>query len=70
MRVPWIIRKTVSFGPLRVHASRGGLGLSVGFSWLRLGVNRRGPYVQLGSSGIWYRRYLTGRREDVDPADA
>ena len=70
VRVPWIIRKTLSLGPLRLHVSRGGLGVSVGVSWFRFGVNGRGPYVQVGRSGIFYRRYLTGRREDVDPADA
>jgi hypothetical protein len=68
--VPLIIRKSFAFGPLRVNVSRGGLGVSIGFSWLRVGVNGRGPYVQVGKSGVWYRRYLTGRREDLDGADA
>ena len=50
--------------------SRGGLGVAFGVSWLRFGVNGPGPYVQVGGSGIWYRRSLSGRPEDVDPSDA
>jgi hypothetical protein len=57
------LRKTFSFGPLRLNLSSGGIGASIGVRGLRIGVNRHGIYLHVGRGGVYYRTYLTGRRE-------
>ncbi|MCC5940443.1 MAG: DUF4236 domain-containing protein [Balneolaceae bacterium] len=54
----FFIRKAFRSGPLRLNLSKGGLGLSVGITGARLGVNRRGTYVYGGRHGLYYRKQL------------
>jgi hypothetical protein len=65
----WYIRKGFNFGPFRINLSKGGVGVSFGFKGFRIGLNRLGPYLHVGWGGLYYRTYLTGRREKVE-ADA
>ena len=60
------IRKSWSFGPFRLNLSKGGFGVSFGMRGLRIGLNRLGPYLHVGWGGLYYRTYLTGRREKVE----
>ncbi|MCH8569007.1 MAG: DUF4236 domain-containing protein [Balneolales bacterium] len=53
--MPFFIRKSVSFGPLRVNLSKGGVGLSAGVTGARVGLNRHGTYVAGGRHGFYYR---------------
>jgi hypothetical protein len=52
----WYFRKSVNLGPLRLNASRSGLGVSVGVPGLRVGTGPRGNYVTMGRGGIYYRQ--------------
>lgn len=53
------LRKSFKFGPLRVNASKSGLGASVGVKGARLGVNSKGrPYVCGGRDGLYYKEFL------------
>ena len=54
----WSFNRGFNFGPFRLNVGSGGVGVSVGFSGLRLGLNRRGVYVHFGRGGLYYRRYL------------
>lgn len=51
------LRKSFRLGPLRVNLSRAGLGLSVGATGARFGMDATGhPYVHAGRGGLYYRR--------------
>lgn len=54
----FFIRKAFRSGPVRLNLSKGGLGLSVGITGARLGLNRRGAYVYGGRHGLYYRKQL------------
>lgn len=60
------IRKAWNLGPFRINLSKGGVGLSFGLPGFRVGINRLGPYIHLGRRGVYFRMYLSGRRENVD----
>lgn len=64
------IRKAFTFGPFRLNLSKGGVGISVGVKGFRIGLNRHGPYLHVGWGGLYYRTYLTGRREKGSQDDA
>jgi hypothetical protein len=53
------LRKSVSFGPLRLNLSRSGLGASVGVKGARIGVGPRGSYIHMGRGGLYYRQTLS-----------
>lgn len=51
----WSYRKSVNFGPVRVNASKSGLGTSFGFPGLRIGVSPDGKrYLRLGIPGTGF----------------
>ena len=54
----FFIRKAFRSGPVRLNLSKGGLGVSVGITGARLGLNRRGAYVYGGRHGLYYRKQL------------
>lgn len=54
----FFIRKAFRAGPVRLNLSKGGLGLSVGVTGARLGLNRKGTYVYGGRHGLYYRKQL------------
>ena len=56
---------SLRFGPFRLHLGSGGVGVSVSFGLFHVGINRRGLYFGASKAGLHYRRYLTGRREEV-----
>lgn len=60
------IRKSFSFGPLRVNISKSGLGFSAGARGARVGIDSKGrSYVHYGTGGLYYRSFVDGqgRRE-------
>lgn len=56
--MPFYLRKAFKKGPVRFNLSKSGLGLSVGVTGARLGVNSRGTYVHGGRHGMYYRKNL------------
>lgn len=58
-----LFSRSVKFGPLRVNASKSGLGLSAGVKGARVSVGPRGTYVTLGRGGFRYRTKLDGPRK-------
>lgn len=56
------LRKSISFGPLRVNFSKSGVGLSAGVKGFRVGTGPRGGYVHMGRGGLYYRQSLGERR--------
>lgn len=54
-------RKSASFGPFRINASRSGLGYSIGGRGFRTGVSARGrTYTRLSLPGTGFG-YQTGK---------
>jgi hypothetical protein len=49
-------RKSVSFGPLRLTASKQGLSTSFGIKGARVTAGPRGTYVTVSSHGVYYRQ--------------
>lgn len=60
------IRKSISFGPLRLNLSRSGLGASVGVRGARVGTGPKGTYIHLGRGGLYYRQSLKLRHATLD----
>jgi hypothetical protein len=58
----WYLRKSFSFGPLRLNLSKSGLGYSFGVKGARIGTGPRGNYIHMGRYGLYYRQYF-GRSE-------
>lgn len=65
----FFIRKSWSFGPLRLNLSKGGVGVSFGFRGFRIGLNRYGPYLHVGWGGLYYRTSLRGVMTEVGRDD-
>jgi hypothetical protein len=63
--VGFFFRKSFKLGPLRVNASKSGLGISGGIRGARVGIGPRGPYIAASKEGIYYRKHLGGA---TDPA--
>ena len=64
--MPFYVRKSVRFGPLRLNLSSSGIGASVGVKGFRVGTGPRGHYVHAGRGGVYYRHTFgkgDGRRE-------
>ncbi len=58
----FFLRKSFSSGPVRLNLSKGGLGLSVGVTGSRLGLNKKGAYVAGGRHGFYYRENLRKKK--------
>lgn len=54
----WYIRKSKSFGPIRVNLSKSGLGISAGVKGARVSVGPKGTYLNAGRNGLYYRKKL------------
>jgi len=60
----FFFRKSASFGPFRVNASKSGLGGSFGIKGARLTMTPRGAtYITVGTGGCYYRQTLTNGGE-------
>ena len=58
----WTFRKIFRFGPMRTTLSKGGVGMSWGFSGFRVGVSANGrKYITMGipGTGFYFTKYLT-----------
>lgn len=56
----WGFRRSVNFGPLRINASKSGLGFSVGGRGFRVGKDARGrkyTSTSIPGTGIYNRTY-------------
>ena len=51
-------RKSVSFGPVRLNFSQGGVGVSAGVRGARISTGPRGTYVHVGAGGFRYSHRL------------
>ena len=58
--MPFFIRKSVRFGPLRLNLSKSGVGVSGGVRGLRVGAGPRGRYIHAGRGGMYYRKTISG----------
>lgn len=56
--MPFYIRKSLSFGPIRFNLSKSGIGASAGIKGFRLGSGPKGNYVHMGRGGLYYRATL------------
>jgi|ERR1017187_317067 hypothetical protein len=57
----WNFRRGLNFGPLRINASKSGIGYSVGVSGFRIGQDAKGRKYTAASipgTGIYRRDYL------------
>jgi hypothetical protein len=57
----FFLRKSIKFGPLRINLSKSGLGLSGGIKGARISAGPRGPQLNVGRKGIYYRKQLGSR---------
>jgi hypothetical protein len=58
------LRKSLSFGPIRLNFSKAGVGISAGVKGARIGVNARGRrYIHAGRYGVYYRQMLPDQTE-------
>lgn len=64
----WYLRKSFSFGPLRLNLSKSGLGYSLGVKGARIGTGPRGNYVHMGRYGLYYRQYFNQNAANGTPA--
>jgi Protein of unknown function (DUF4236) len=61
------LRKSFSFGPVRLNLSKSGLGASLGVKGLRIGTGPRGAYLHAGREGLYFRQSLrSGATGPVD----
>lgn len=60
--MPFYLRKSLSFGPVRFNLSKGGVGVSAGVTGARVGLNKNGAYVHGGRHGLYYREKLGKKR--------
>ena len=56
------LRKTIKVGGVNFNLSKSGIGVSAGVKGLRVGMNGRGTYVQMGRGGLYYRQQLSWNR--------
>ena len=57
--MPFYVRKSLRFGPIRFNLSNSGLGVSTGVKGFRVGTGPRGNYVHIGAGGLFYRASLS-----------
>jgi hypothetical protein len=65
----WYLRKSLRLGPLRLNLSKSGIGGSVGVTGLRVGTGPKGPYVQGGRDGLYFRESLSAGAPQEQPDD-
>jgi hypothetical protein len=64
----WYLRRSLSFGPVRLNLSKSGIGYSVGVKGARIGTGPRGNYIHMGRYGLYYRQSLSqGAHSEVAP---
>ncbi|MFW6347527.1 MAG: DUF4236 domain-containing protein, partial [Cyclonatronaceae bacterium] len=56
--MPFYVRKSLSFGPIRFNLSKSGVGVSAGVTGARVGLNKQGAYFHGGRHGLYYREKL------------
>lgn len=54
----WYLKKSFSFGPLRLNLSKSGIGASVGVKGLRVSTGPKGRQLNAGREGLYYRASL------------
>src|SRR5438067_9793741 len=59
--MPFYLRKSLNFGPLRFNLSSSGIGVSAGVKGFRVGTGPRGNYIHAGRGGLYYRSTLSPR---------
>src|SRR5690349_15613097 len=65
----WYLRKSLRLGPLRINLSKSGVGGSVGVTGLRVGTGPKGPYLQGGRDGLYFRESLSDGAPDDHPGN-
>jgi hypothetical protein len=66
----WGFRKSINFGPLRINASKSGLGYSVGGRGFRVGRDARGRKYRsfsIPGTGIFNRTYTNAKPATTKP---
>ena len=66
----WNLRRSVNLGPLRLNASKSGIGYSVGVRGFRVGKdakNRKYTAVSIPGTGIYRRDYLPKGAQPIPP---
>lgn len=59
-------RKSVKIGPVRLNASKSGVGVSAGVKDARIGVDSKGKvYGSAGAKGVYYRTQLSGAKKQT-----
>jgi hypothetical protein len=69
-RMGWGFRKSINFGPLRINASKSGLGYSIGGRGFRIGRDARGRQYRsfsIPGTGIFNRTYTNTRSKATKP---
>jgi hypothetical protein len=56
--MPFYLRKSKSFSPIRLNFSKSGVGASVGVKGARVAFGPRGTQINMGRGGIYYRKSL------------
>jgi len=66
----WGFRKSINFGPLRINASKSGLGYSIGGRGFRVGRDARGRQyrsLSIPGTGIFKRTYTNTKSTTTNP---
>lgn len=61
--MPFYLRKSLSFGPVRFNLSKSGVGVSAGVTGARVGLNKKGAYFHGGRHGLYYRTKLGKKKK-------
>ena len=64
----WYLKKSFRFGPLRLNLSKSGPGASVGVKGFRVSTGPKGPQINAGREGLYYRASLNPPRDPSPPA--
>ena len=62
--MPFYLRKSIKFGPLRINFSKSGLGASAGVTGLRVGTGSKGRYLHAGRGGLYFRRVFSSKEPE------
>ncbi len=69
----WNFRRTLNLGPVRLNASKSGIGYSVGVPGFRVGKDAKGrkyTATSIPGTGIYRRDYLQNRGRPTAPNPA
>lgn len=61
------MRKSISFGGLKVNFWKSGVGFSTGVKGFRIGTGPRGNYVHVGRNGFYYRKTFSSKSKNFIP---